>query len=278
MFGARASWLLGLALLLVLANPGSGGAARANQLTYVSIGDSYSAGLGTQFGPVHDGRCDRTRQAWPNLLPKYIPRLVFKANLACSGARIADLFRSFKGEPPQAQTAAAMHPDVLTLTIGGNDLGFSADLRKCYVSDCSGVVVGLGQLFPLENHLMAALDRLGEMMPSTLILLVGYPRIFPDGWPTYKCGWLDQDEEDTMARNQSDANFYQWSSTGHASASNVGFIDISAAFQQHEFCTRDSWLFALRPTCARDARCGHPTAKGQNAIAAFISESMVLPK
>ena len=108
---------------------------------YAALGDSYSAGAGGYF-PDTDGasnRCLRSRQA-------YAPLLAADASLgsltfvACSGATTSDLVSpnhqhnvdARSGQVEEAQiNAIPVHTKTITLTIGGNDAGFSSVLASC---------------------------------------------------------------------------------------------------------------------------------------------------
>lgn len=110
---------------------------------YAALGDSYSAGdgAGGYFvdTDVSSNRCLRSRQA-------YAPLLATDASLgsltfvACSGATTSDLVSpnhqhnvdSQSGQAEEAQIKAIpVHTKTITLTIGGNDAGFSSVLASC---------------------------------------------------------------------------------------------------------------------------------------------------
>lgn len=103
---------------------------------YVALGDSYSSGEGNP--PYEEGtdtesnRCHRSSYAYPELLAHSLNLgpLTFKA---CSGAITSDFFNSsanYVSEPPQLDWLQPSTTTV-TLTIGGNDVGFRWLLEHC---------------------------------------------------------------------------------------------------------------------------------------------------
>lgn len=106
---------------------------------YGYLGDSFAAGpgAGRQYGDVTS--CRRSQDAWGPLVaedtrlrgPKPIERFDF---IACSGARTWHIHgktpgQAGNGQPaePQASLLKNTQPELVTLSIGGNDIGF-ADL------------------------------------------------------------------------------------------------------------------------------------------------------
>ncbi|MFJ3791159.1 GDSL-type esterase/lipase family protein [Kitasatospora sp. NPDC090091] len=90
------------------------------------------------YGSTYASGCDRSDVAEVRSAPTVAQAQI---NLACSGAVAANVYRasnggqSFKGEVPQADQLAAVaaqyNVKVITLSIGGNDLGFSDVIETC---------------------------------------------------------------------------------------------------------------------------------------------------
>lgn len=101
--------------------------------TYVAMGDSFSAGEGLDTY-TSTNECDRSTLGYPEVLSRtttrFLPSIDF---VACSGAVIRDAFepnRSNPGEPAQLD-AVTQATRVVTLTMGGNDVGFVDVVRDC---------------------------------------------------------------------------------------------------------------------------------------------------
>ncbi len=115
---------------------------------YVAMGDSFSAGEGLGPGKPYiagtdddfapsPNHCHRNNSAYAPLLSraKGLKGLSSMTFVACSGAETDDLVNSNVnngGEPAQF-TRAGNRTETVTLTIGGNDLGFVDILTRCVV-------------------------------------------------------------------------------------------------------------------------------------------------
>lgn len=113
---------------LLITVDGGGGDAR----TYVALGDSYSSGEGLTpfaYGSASDG-CDRSSRSYPALVNSAYGFASFKF-AACSGALLSKFNQSQKQEVPEYDATDDSAPDVVTLTGGGNDLGFADLIQAC---------------------------------------------------------------------------------------------------------------------------------------------------
>jgi len=113
---------------------------------YVGLGDSFSSGEGaTSFYADTDtstNKCHRanTDTAWePEVAVKTDKAIDFAA---CSGAVVEDFYRAGSsdrhnaGETPQIDHVAVQGPtNLVTLTVGGNNLGFPSILADCIEGD-----------------------------------------------------------------------------------------------------------------------------------------------
>src|SRR3954466_10700827 len=98
----------------------------------LALGDSFSSGQGAgsyDRGTTALGnKCYRSRLAWPQLLATRLT-LAPQRSLACNGATTADVLRQIKH--------ISGDPKVITVTVGGNDVGFGTVLRQCLTEhDC----------------------------------------------------------------------------------------------------------------------------------------------
>ena len=119
--------------------------------TYVALGDSYSAGEGaslSDFDPTTKANidpggtssgCHRASTGYANRIPRYYertnkPTWTFAA---CSGAEIRNLYQlntsysPFEVEVPQLAAVDPATTKLVTMTIGGNDVGFVDIFTEC---------------------------------------------------------------------------------------------------------------------------------------------------
>lgn len=141
------------------------------QTRYVALGDSFAAGMGAGG---ETGRCVSSPQSYPEVFAED-SGVDLIANASCSGATTSDLLK-------RQLIALDDRTDLVTLSIGGNDLGV-ADIA----SDCAA-----GKAIPCRNELSSALsllnvlpDRLSavysavaQAAPNARIVVTGYALMY----------------------------------------------------------------------------------------------------
>lgn len=141
---------------------------------YVALGDSYASGEGN--APYDAGTddpdgdppntCHRSDAAYARVAAAQSPAVPDDVELAaCSGATIPDFYRSGEdnpGEPPQLDALGGTPPELVSVAIGGNDIGFRAILTACLQ-----VVVGTSQLNPDYSE-EACNAQLDEIAPAKI--------------------------------------------------------------------------------------------------------------
>jgi hypothetical protein len=170
----------------------------------------------------------------------------------------------------------------VTLSIGGNDLGFEPILRLCLKHALCSTLAQVRQLvaagYERIRAVHTALDEIHARAPRARILLVEYPNFFPViGTCHYASGVLGRvvtldrdnvrflhDRIDT-ADNVLDAQAYE---NGHP-IPNVTVVTPGTAWSGHDVCSGDSWFVKpnLRQLLAGNSGYFfHPTAAGQKAL------------
>src|SRR5579872_3226988 len=119
--------------LLALLAPTNAGAG--TPLTYVSLGDSYTAGplVPNQiWSPASAIGCIRSDGNYPNLAAT--ERGLSLTDMSCSGAETGDMTNPqgvTPGPNPPQLSALTSTTNVVSLEIGGNDIGFSDIITNC---------------------------------------------------------------------------------------------------------------------------------------------------
>jgi lysophospholipase L1-like esterase len=172
-------------------------------LEYVALGDSFSSGEGVepyQSGTDVNGmnECHRSLLSYPKRLDANSNfRLDLTAFKACSGAETHNIPVTNTGqwnEAPQASGLSA-NTDVVTISIGGNDSGFSAFVTKCLFLDCSQSAVKDSYFDAIEDELgdklESAYDEILTQAPNAHVYVIGYPQLLPtDGCPQTN-SWME---------------------------------------------------------------------------------------
>ncbi|WP_084477008.1 SGNH/GDSL hydrolase family protein [Actinokineospora enzanensis] len=169
---------------------------------YVALGDSYAAGPGI---PQQNGTppgCARSDHNYAGVLARWLRVPVF-TDVSCSGATTVHMTapQVVQGgvNPPQFD-ALTLDTDLVTLTVGGNDIGFGEIVSTCGRlggSDPGGApcrdhyTSGGGDV--LADRVGVAAGKLAEILagireraPRATVVVVGYLRILPEGggcWP-----------------------------------------------------------------------------------------------
>jgi lysophospholipase L1-like esterase len=234
-----------------------------------ALGDSYSSGVGTPDPDPSIPACYRTPHAWPDLVGEALHRGV--ENLACSGAQTKDVTAPYGGQGAQTALLAALspRPRVVTITIGGNDVGFAPVLAACFVSDCRPAVAEaeVAMVTVLPGRLATTYRAVEAAAPRARLVVVGYPRLFPTHQSdVVDCGWLTNAERRALVRA---GNLLNAVIALEAWLSGATFVDVSRTLEGHQLCTSDPWLVPLPA-----GQAAHPTEKGQQAIADAVADRL----
>jgi lysophospholipase L1-like esterase len=237
----------------------------------VSLGDSYSAGVGSSQ-PFEDLACFRTGGAWPRLLPNFMIWLH-----ACSGAQVDDLGNQI--QQMNADFGRTRLPQLITVTIGGNDAGFSRGLAECVLHACRPDGARIGhQIDALEPKLVALYRRIRAAQPFADIVVGGYPGVVQVGGDSTNlaCVAVDDDERLMIDALAARLNSRIADAARRAGVWTVG-QSVRRRFAGHNACAgRASWIRS--PALGYggggipvDVRSFHPTDAGQRAYAQVFS-------
>lgn len=233
---------------------------------FVALGDSYSSGEGNP--PFWGDQCHRSFSAWPYLLSKMSSRLNIAGNWACSGATTAALHQRFRGVDPQLKHVDA-RTELVTVTLGGNDVGFADILKNCYLHNCAGsgrLERAERDIRQVEGTLTAAYQSLKHKSGGPVIA-VGYPRLFPIG--DEDCWYLVKREKQWLNELSIQMN---GAMKAAARSAGVRFVSVLNALSGHELCTEKPWIYKVTAN-GGDER-GHPTVPGQEAIARVVDKAL----
>jgi lysophospholipase L1-like esterase len=199
---------------------------------YVALGDSYAAGVGSGGS----GECRRSASAHPSLWNDAHSPAAFRF-VACSGATTQDVLDEQVASLSSVTT-------LVTLTVGGNDIGFADVMTTCTLSSdqgCEDAVAAAGEVIRTElpgrlERLLAAVDA---KAPIARVVLLGYPRLFESG----DC--VSGTSPAKRAAVNSGADALATTTAAAAAAAGVAFVDVREAFTGHGICGADPWLHAI---------------------------------
>jgi lysophospholipase L1-like esterase len=192
--------LLALALLCGWA------AAQARAANYVSLGDSYAAGplIPNQLSPLG---CLKSDHNYAHLAAPSIGLTL--RDPSCSGATTVNMTQTQNVEPgpnPPQFNSLDGETKVVSLTIGGNDIGFSEVAESCitlnpFSTPCKDKYNAGGKDQLAERieqtapKVAAVLQGIHGRSPGARVFVVNYPAIFPETgfgcWPQEPIGFGD---------------------------------------------------------------------------------------
>ncbi len=267
---------------------------------YVALGDSFSSGEGVE--PFAAGtaiplmnKCHRSTYAYPQLIagtsPK-IPSLGSNGFRACSGAvteHITDAPQWNEG----TQLDLPVWPDpttqLVTLTIGGNNIGFSQVIKTCAwpLNDCTAAFETANQrVGSLGVDLKRTYVSILSKMPSARVFVVGYPPMFAVG-PGCPLG-PNSDYPITESRKQLaitlldalngkiSTSVQEVRAMSQDYASRLRFINVDGAdspFLGKHICSNEPYFNGL--DLVNESYSFHPNSKGQLAYASVVAAAIV---
>lgn len=245
-------------------------APTSSSATYAALGDSVASGLGLSV--IHnpssqDRRCGRSSQAYPYEVGRQLNKSV--GHYACSGASSGDLYTrqwisNFNPRIQIDQAFANGKPDLLSITIGANDVQWSQQIRRCYYGTCGTATqteINNWRLTRLQQRLHYVLQQVrdrSDNTPPPSVIFTGYYNpispncalLYPGRISSQEVAWVSNGVQALNQALQQVASQYTFAS--------LAPVD----FEGHDICSSASWVQGLA-----DPAPIHPTAHGQQVIA-----------
>lgn len=255
----------------------AGGSASASvtpgaPLTYVALGDSYSAAPGVPTS--HDaGGCQRSSHNYPHLLAAALSATL--TDVTCTSAATEDLTSPQRLAPvriPPQLDALTPTTGLVTLGIGGNDLNlFSTVLGRCLSGDarCLRGARVRQELAVVQQRLSTALQQIHQRAPVARVVLVGYPQLVPAGDTGCAALPLAPAVLAQMRRLTIDL------STTMAAAATTGgatYVDLIGPSKGHDLCSATPWING--PQTNGQAMAYHPFVNEQRAVARLVRAAL----
>jgi lysophospholipase L1-like esterase len=258
-------------------------AAGAAAPNYVALGDSYTAGplIPNQVPPYG---CLRSDHNYPHLLA---PSLGLELHdVSCSGAR-TDHMTTAQGvspgpNPPQFDAIDA-GTQIVTLGIGGNDIGFSSIAQNCAALDptktpCHDkyVVNGVDELSKriadTAPKVAAVIQGIHTRAPHARVFVVDYLPILPESgigcWPLLPIAFNDvpylrdkEKELNAMLATQ-------------AAANRATYVDSYTPSTGHDSCQPPPLRWVEPAVPASPAAPVHPNLLGEMAYALIVQAAI----
>ncbi len=269
-----------VAVALFALTAASAAAAPSLRGAYVALGDSYTSGPAIPNQDIAAGQCYRSDHNYPHLVAPTLGATAFR-DASCSGAQTKDMTGIQAADvgpdnPPQFDRLDA-NTRLVTLGIGGNDIGFVSIFEDCASPTPTGhpcqdhyVVNGHDELrqriTATAPKIAAVLQGIKARSSKARILVVGYPAIFPDTgtgcWPQMP---LAPDDVPYLRGIEKALNGML---ARTAAANHATYVDTYTPSLGHDACqplTINRWIEPVVPN--QPAAPVHPNAAGERGMA-----------
>ncbi len=232
---------------------------------YVALGDSYSSGVGAGNYTSDSGSCDRSSNAYSALWNNAHHPSSY-VSVACSGATTADV----NGSQLSALSAST---GLVSITIGGNDVGFADIMQTCVLGSTSDCVAAVNAAEAKAQNTLPGLlnttyNNIRSHAPNAQVVVLSYP-VFDD---TSQSGCIGLSG---TSRAKIDEGINLADGIINTAAAGHGFTtaDVRSAFTGHQICDNSSWLHSLNFLDIGESY--HPTAAGQSSAYLPVFSSAV---
>ncbi|SEG83737.1 Lysophospholipase L1 [Nonomuraea solani] len=261
---------------------------------YVALGDSFSSGEGVyelDEKPVNDGadRCHRATGSYVPLVSKAYRFGGGTSFYACSGATTGELLSGQHGQRPQI-TRVDASASLVTLSIGGNDAGFTKVLTACIVklpwsTACVEQDAAVAaRIEELRKDMLKILKEVRVRAPNARVVVLGYPRPFParpvtsvDNMSEADQRWLNavtRRLNNTVGAVVAD---FDRAIAAFGAPGSIEYVDAYEAFTGHEVGRPQPYLNGLHVDVEEltvNARSYHPTGDGYRRFADLITKQI----
>jgi lysophospholipase L1-like esterase len=230
----------------------------------VALGDSYGSGVGSYLYFDDGTDCYRSPFAYSSQLAAVTGLRLTLA--ACSGATTADVLAEQVG-------LVSAGTDYVTISVGGNDVGFSTVINQCalpgWLGNCSASIdAGLHTLrTTLPASLAAVYAAVRARAPGATVVVTGYPLLF-NGSDCNPLTFFTASEEARI--NAGTVELNQLIRT-QAAAAGFRFVDAEPAFVGHAWCDPQPWINGLTFPVVNSY---HPNIAGHTAYATLVGRAL----
>ncbi|MGW4566461.1 SGNH/GDSL hydrolase family protein, partial [Streptomyces sp. NPDC004561] len=246
-------------------------AGHGHDLAYVALGDSYTSG--PAIPQQVDAGCARSDHNYPSLVAADQKAATF-TDVSCSGATTAEMWQAQGANEPQLD-ALGRDTDLVTVQIGGNDVGFGSIIGTCAhlaaqdptgnpcersyeASGYDALTLAVLRTAPKVDRVLRAVHA---RAPHARVVVVGYPDLLPDdGVGCFPQVPFAKGDFPYLRDTEKRLNLMLRLVAG---VNRAEYVDTYGPTVGHDMCKApaDRWIEPLQP--ASPAAPAHPNAKGE---------------
>lgn len=270
--------LIALAAALALPACAAQQAETPPHRTYVAMGSSFAAGPG--IAPMEQGGelCRRSLENYPNQLARKRDLMLIDAS--CGGATTANLLEPW-GKIPAQVDALTRETQLVTVTIGGNDVGYIGGLMgaacrngardsamggRCIALPEAGEAAWQG----LEERLGRIASEVRSRSPRARLIFVEYPAIAPQTGTCPALGLTRAEADKARALAVRLAAL----TTKVARANGADVLHADRLSRGHDACAARPWMNGAVLKRKDDGMVFHPNRAGMAAQAAALDRML----
>lgn len=275
----------GLALAIVVgaatAVLASCGATASEPARYVALGSSFAAGPGIPDQiPGTEETCRRSTNNYPHQVANRLGLTL--TDVSCGGATTDNILTEGQyGQPPQIEAVTA-ETDLVTITIGGNDISYVSSLFGLSCQNARNAIPpaqqsafcrpvdrrAIEQSTPtVEGKITDVVNTVRQRAPQAQVLLVNYLTIVPPTGTT-TCPTVPLAPEE-LAFEQNLAERLRQATARAAGSTGATLVDAAEASADRHACAAQPWMLGWVAGSAY-----HPNLEGMTAVADLVSDAV----
>ncbi|WP_405870826.1 SGNH/GDSL hydrolase family protein [Streptomyces sp. NBC_00005] len=251
------------------------GSTTAAGLDYVAMGSSFAAG--PSIPPVQSSSgaaaCARSGNNYASIVARDTGAKL--TDVTCSGATTANILTTNQGSQPPQINAVNSGTDLVTITIGGNDVNYLGSMvtyscqnsggTNCGTVDQAAINTALGQV---SGRIQSVVNAVHAKAPQARVLLVSYSTLLPD---TGGCTGVPLTADQRVFERSVATRLAQAYITA-ANDTGATLVRLATASHGHDACAADPWVEKYKPASGRTSY--HPNEAGMKAAASLVKSAL----
>jgi lysophospholipase L1-like esterase len=244
------------------------GALAADTAQYVAMGSSYAAGPGIL--PMVAGsplRCARSTLDYAHVLARL--RTLSLVDVTCSAATTFDVLHAGQYSQPAQLDAVTPQTQLVTVTIGGNDVFYMANLIGLSCDRSAAAACKVAPDAEVEARFAMLPDSLRQIVagarmrsPAVRVVFVTYFTVLPESGTCDRVA-LTAEQADHM---RGVAARLAKITRQVAKESGSGLLDLGMLSRGHNACSKDPWVLGARREPGSFIPPFHPTQEAMQAV------------
>jgi lysophospholipase L1-like esterase len=234
---------------------------------YVALGSSIASGYGIAKQSTFCGRSDHD---YGQLVAAKLGLNL--TDVSCGAAVIPNVVDRAQGAAPPQIDAVTPDTKLITVSVGGNDINLNGTALGCGdpATECSPPATLDAAEASLQGKLVAMITELKARAPSATVVLVTYPREFPD----QNCAELSLSNGELSMLRGMGAKL-EAASVSAAAQAGVVVVDPYVEPGDHTACAGapERWTAGYK-VAPGDGFAYHPTALGHEEMATLIEQAL----